>query len=166
MLEHSANPLKALREWMRVVRPGGALLLVLPHKEGTFDHRRPTTALDHLEADLANGTTEDDLTHLPEVLQLHDLARDPLAGSRESFERRSRSNATNRGMHQHVFDTRSAVEMLLRQGLRIISIEAKLPFHVILLALKDPRGSEPERGRALLRDALRRSPFPSDRHGS
>ena len=30
--------------------PGGILVLVLPHKAGTFDHRRPTTALDHLIA--------------------------------------------------------------------------------------------------------------------
>jgi SAM-dependent methyltransferase len=29
-LEHFANPVKALKEWQRIVRPGGGLILVLP----------------------------------------------------------------------------------------------------------------------------------------
>ena len=29
-LEHFANPVKAIKEWQRVLRPGGALILVLP----------------------------------------------------------------------------------------------------------------------------------------
>ena len=39
VLEHLANPLGALRTWSRAVRPGGHLLLVVPHRDGTFDHR-------------------------------------------------------------------------------------------------------------------------------
>ena len=34
-----------------VTGAGGALLLVVPHREGTFDHRRPVTELEHLVAD-------------------------------------------------------------------------------------------------------------------
>src|ERR1700689_1629058 len=41
VLEHIANPLRALQEWRRVVRPGGHVLLIMPHRDNTFDHRRP-----------------------------------------------------------------------------------------------------------------------------
>ncbi len=44
-LEHFANPVKALKEWQRVLRPGGSLILVLPHYEKTFDHRRRLTSV-------------------------------------------------------------------------------------------------------------------------
>src|SRR5437660_12035295 len=33
-LEHIANPLQALKEWKRVSRKDGILLLLLPHKDG------------------------------------------------------------------------------------------------------------------------------------
>ncbi|HEX4426176.1 MAG TPA: class I SAM-dependent methyltransferase, partial [Terriglobales bacterium] len=47
-LEHVANPLRALREWKRVLKENGLLMLVLPHKDGTFDWRRPPTPLSHM----------------------------------------------------------------------------------------------------------------------
>jgi SAM-dependent methyltransferase len=34
MLEHSANPLKVLLEWKRVLKTDGVMVLVLPHKDG------------------------------------------------------------------------------------------------------------------------------------
>ena len=40
-LEHVANAIKALTEWKRVIKTGGALVLVLPNKQSNFDHRRP-----------------------------------------------------------------------------------------------------------------------------
>src|SRR3954463_13199512 len=42
-LEHVANPVKALLEWKRVLKPGGILILILPKKESTFDHKRDYT---------------------------------------------------------------------------------------------------------------------------
>lgn len=76
-IEHLANPLKAIKEWKRVVKPNGYFLFVVPNKEGTFDHLRPVTTIDHLIQDLKNDIKEDDNTHFEEVLELHDLTRDP-----------------------------------------------------------------------------------------
>jgi SAM-dependent methyltransferase len=122
-LEHVANPLRALREWVRVVEPGGALLLVLPNPASNFDHRRPVTAFEHLLDDERRGTGEDDLTHLPEILALHDLARDPWAGGREAFERRSRDNLRHRGLHHHVFDAALLARAAAHVGLQPLRLD-------------------------------------------
>ena len=50
VIEHFFDPIKALKEWHRVVRPGGYIFLIVPHKERTFDKERPRTALKELIA--------------------------------------------------------------------------------------------------------------------
>lgn len=103
-LEHSANPLKVLIRFIMAVKSGGLILLVLPKKEVTFDHKRKVTTYTHLYEDYKNNMGEDDLTHLPEILELHDLSLDLPAGTLEQFKERSLKNHENRGLHQHVFD--------------------------------------------------------------
>jgi len=103
-LEHVANPLKAIEEWIRVLKKGGLLFLVLPNKEYCFDHNRSVTDFSHLLSDYQNNTSEHDLTHLDEILELHDLNMDKIAGSLEQFKERSLKNFENRALHQHIFD--------------------------------------------------------------
>lgn len=103
-LEHIANPVKALLEWKRVIKPGGIIILVLPRKESNFDHSRPITTFEHVKDDYENKLTEEDLTHLNEILELHDLKRDPHGGSAENFKKRCLKNFENRCLHHHVFD--------------------------------------------------------------
>lgn len=103
-LEHLANPLRALAEWQRVVRPGGHILLVLPRKESNFDHRRAVTPFAHLRDDLQRGTDEHDLSHLDEIVRLHDQSMDAASGDADAFLARSRKNFENRCLHHHVFD--------------------------------------------------------------
>jgi hypothetical protein len=133
-LEHFANPVKALQEWKRVTRPGGALVLVLPDYSKTFDRRRMPTEVDHMFADFEGDTPEDDLTHLPEVLEKHDLSIDPGVGSAEEFRRRSLDNFNNRCMHHHVFDQNNSRELLTRCGMEVLAVELAQPCHLFLLA--------------------------------
>jgi SAM-dependent methyltransferase len=165
MLEHSANPLAALFGWKRVLRENGRLLLVLPHRDGTFDHRRPVTNLEHLVQDFSNQVDENDQTHLDEILRLHDLRRDPAQPSRDHFERWIFENHVNRGAHQHVFDMRSAVEMLNYTGFQIIDVEAARPFHICLLAGRLAESATFDNSEFLKFDGPRyqRSPFRTDR---
>ncbi|MDP9128260.1 MAG: class I SAM-dependent methyltransferase, partial [Pseudomonadota bacterium] len=50
VLEHFLDPIKALNEWYRVIKPGGYLFLIVPHKDRTFDKHRSRTTLDELLA--------------------------------------------------------------------------------------------------------------------
>lgn len=135
-LEHVANPLLALREWGRVTRSGGHLVLLLPNKQWTFDHRRPTTSFAHLKADFDQGVGEEDLTHIDEILQLHDLRRDPAAGSETEFRARSLRNPENRCLHHHVFDLSLIQEALESAGWKPLHIEEVMPLHFLALAQK------------------------------
>jgi SAM-dependent methyltransferase len=136
VLEHIANPIKALRECMRVVKENGIVILVIPQKERTFDHKRPVTTLEHLIQDDKNNTPENDLTHLPEILELHDLKRDSVSKDRTYFEKKCKENAIHRYMHQHVFDKQLAVDLVSYMGLQVLSVEIKRPYHIFLIAQK------------------------------
>jgi SAM-dependent methyltransferase len=160
VLEHVANPLRALEEWTRVLNAAGVMVLVVPHKEGTFDHRRPVTTLNHLIDDYVNGTEEDDLTHLQESLALHDFARDPKLTNSCELATRCADNVNHRWLHHHVFNTRLVGQMIDRAGLQICSLEALKPHHIVVVAVK----ATPVNNSRLLADArsYRRSPFAGD----
>ncbi len=164
-LEHVANPLLALYEWKRVLRPGGHLVLVLPHLENTFDHRRPVTTLQHLEADFAASTPEDDDTHFQEFIALCDLARVPERFSRRELEERTHNQAENRALHHHVFDTDLVVSVLHRAGFQLVMVETALPFHIV--AIGSVGVIPPDNGPFLSRTARwrDRSVFRRDRTG-
>jgi SAM-dependent methyltransferase len=48
VIEHFYDPISAVKEWLRVVRPSGYVYIIAPHKERTFDRDRPRTALSEL----------------------------------------------------------------------------------------------------------------------
>lgn len=158
--EHYANPLKALKEWKRVVRNNGALLLIVPHKDNTFDHRRPITTIEHLIEDEQRQIGEDDTTHFEEVIQLHDLVRDPARISREALMKRTYANLENRCVHHHVFNTQLLAAALQYTGWTIKKVNWMNPYHIIMLA-QNIEGA-PDNTRWIQPQAFMNSPFPSD----
>lgn len=103
-LEHIANPLKALKEFSRITKAGGKVVVVVPKKEATFDHNRECTLFEHLLEDYANGIGEDDLSHLAEIIEKHDYSMDTACGGKEKFIERAEKNIENRCLHHHVFE--------------------------------------------------------------
>lgn len=135
-LEHCANTLKTVKEWLRVVKKGGAILLILPHKRYTFDLNRPITTFEHLLKDLENDVDETDLTHLDEILELHDLNRDLAAGSKEQFINRSLANHKNRCLHHHVFDFDLLRKIYKYYQVKVIDMSFENYNHQIILGIK------------------------------
>jgi len=57
VIEHFPNPIKALLEWNRVIRTGGVIFMIIPHKDRTFDQGASCTTLEHLISDYRNNET-------------------------------------------------------------------------------------------------------------
>ena len=135
-LEHCANALKTVEEWCRVVKKNGAILLVLPDKRFTFDHKRPVTEFKHLLDDYKNNVNEHDLTHLNEILNLHDLDKDHSAGTIEQFKNRSLDNFNNRCLHQHIFDFDLLQQVFKFYNIETLDVTFAKPYHQIILGIK------------------------------
>lgn len=133
VIEHLANPLKALLEWKRVIKSGGVMVIVFPNKDLTFDHKRQPTTIDHVINDFKNNVDERDLSHLMEIIALHDITLDPEAGTFKDFVIRSLKNYEYRCLHHHVF-TLSSLTKLLKEflGMEII-FAGELPLNNLII---------------------------------
>jgi SAM-dependent methyltransferase len=58
VLEHVANPVKAVREVFRICRSGGIVVISIPDKDYTFDRGRELTTWEHLWSDYVGDVRE------------------------------------------------------------------------------------------------------------
>lgn len=131
-IEHIANPLKAIHQWLLKLKESGILVLIAPRKESNFDHKRETVKFEHILDDFNKNVEENDLTHLEEILKLHDLEMDPPAGTYEQFKKRSFDNYKNRCLHHHVFDLDILTKMFEYFNLKIIYTENIISDYIII----------------------------------
>ena len=121
-LEHSANPLKAILEWRRVLKDHGKIILVVPCKESNFDHKRLDTKFETILNAYTNNFDESDLSNLQEILDCHDIDLDPGVRTFEEFRKRSLLNFQNRCLHHHVYSNKLLKEILAYTNFEIIDI--------------------------------------------
>jgi len=110
-LEHIANPLRAVNEWLRIVKNGGYIVIIVPEKSVCFDHKRNYSNFSTLLSQYEKNVGEDDLSTLAEILTNHDLNMDPPAGNLESFTKRSLDNFNNRCLHHYVYNDELLMEI-------------------------------------------------------
>ncbi len=48
-LEHFYDPVSAIDEWLRLVKPGKYVVMIIPHKERTFDSNKACTSIAEFE---------------------------------------------------------------------------------------------------------------------
>jgi len=70
MIEHCQNPIGALENFLRVVKPGGIVYMGVPDKRYIFDVDRPMTSLDHLIRDYKEGPEWSKVSHYNEYVRL------------------------------------------------------------------------------------------------
>jgi SAM-dependent methyltransferase len=122
VLEHVANPVAALAEWCRVLRPGGIIYVVVPDRRATWEHQRALTPVAHLLDDYLDGTTASDATHIDEFVFQADWSlyspRTPAAdvSARQADLARGMHEAVARGedinIHFHTFEPENFRELL------------------------------------------------------
>jgi len=164
MIEHTANPIKALKEWIRVVKPNGHLIVLITHKNGKFEHRRPIKSLEKMIKEYERDVDENDFKHLDEILELHDRSMDLEAGTLTEFSERSRHNYENRCLHHHVFNTYLVADLFDYLELNIVGIEAIAPLHILIVAQKLQKDIIPDNRELLnhLHSYKWKTPFASD----
>jgi len=135
-LEHIANPIKTLKNGYDVLKKEGKIILVLPDKDFTFDHKRPYTTFEHLRQDFNTETDENDTTHFEEVIQLHDIAKDSYLNSVDELISRTKDNFSNRCIHHHVYSLELLSELLIYCGFKVTYQQKANPFHLVIIGEK------------------------------
>lgn len=112
VIEHTRDPIGAIGNAYKKLRPGGTLLLVTPDMRRTFDRERPLTPLAHLIEDFKEPSHDRDAEHHQ---HFHKFS---FPAPPELYERRwSTSWSTQQPIHHHTWVYNSFAEMVewLRQ---------------------------------------------------
>lgn len=67
MLEHVPNPFEAVKNWIRVLKRGGVLIVSVPDKRFTFDKHRCVTDVEHFVRDFEEGPAWSSEAHYRDV---------------------------------------------------------------------------------------------------
>jgi predicted SAM-dependent methyltransferase len=116
-LEHCQDPIRALANHFRVLKPDGILYLALPDKRYSFDCDRPSTVLEHLWRDYQEGPEWSRQQHVEEYVRLVQKVRDPA----EVDKGVARLLKTDYSIHYHVWSEIEMIEFLasVRQRLAL-----------------------------------------------
>ena len=146
VLEHMPNTIAALKEWLRVLKPGGTLFIVLPHAEKTIDQHRQVTTLDHLIADYEAGIDSSDRTHFDEIKEgwsklppWEDEFRAEWGAEPWDWDFRIEHGV----IHYHVWTQNEILELFYHLGLQILYVNDEVPDRpdsFMVVARKPPAG--------------------------
>lgn len=108
-IEHCQDPIGALLNMFRVLKPDGVLYLALPDKRYTFDADRPITPLAHVLADHRDGPRRSQRQHCEEWVRLVDRIENRDEAEAKIVDLMER----NHPIHFHVWTQTEMLELLL-----------------------------------------------------
>lgn len=126
-LEHCANPIQTIANFLRVLRPGGILFLAVPNKTYTFDFHRPLTGFETLKRTWETGV-RDDRPELYEEWILKVKRSRPETAKYDAAQLMRQ----NYSIHYNVWDVPAFLEFFFR-----IRQEAGLPFDLLSMVTSE-----------------------------
>jgi SAM-dependent methyltransferase len=127
-IEHCEDPIGALRNQLRVLKPSGILFLAVPEMRQTIDHARPVTSIEHLVKDHRDGGRASRLDHYREWATMVSVPLGSVPAD-QAEQHAHELAARDYSIHFHVW-TLGAFDQLLR----FCRSTVDLPFEVIELA--------------------------------
>jgi SAM-dependent methyltransferase len=125
MIEHTRNPIGAIGNMFRVLKPNGILYMAVPDKRFTFDAERTLTSYEHLKRDYFESPEWSDAEHYLDWITGVGKERD----ESEAGRRASEIQAGRANIHFHVWTQREFIELVLslRRDFQLpIEIEAMI----------------------------------------
>jgi predicted SAM-dependent methyltransferase len=123
VLEHLENPVLAMVNFNRVLRPNGILFICLPDKRDTFDKTRQLTPFSHIAEDYKNGPQSSRDEHLRDWA----VNVEALKSEEQILNRINHLKAISGHIHFHVWSQKEMFEMFNR-----LVDDFKLPLELLL----------------------------------
>lgn len=108
VFEHMKDPIGALLNWIRVIKPGGILYLSVPDISNPLDTGRDLTTLEHLIADNLDGSDSGDFYHFIECAKHWNK----LSDEREIQRIAQENYEKDYSIHYHTFNGESLDKIL------------------------------------------------------
>lgn len=125
VIEHIEDPIRAISNFVRVLRQEGTVLLIVPNRHYTFDVNRPPTSIEHVFRDHCAGPAWSRRAHYEEWVHVVENINAPQA-ARARIDELERSRYA---IHFHVWNP-SEFTALIAEVRRLSSI----PFDVVFFA--------------------------------
>lgn len=106
-IEHCMDPIGAIENHLRALKPGGILFMGVPDKRDTFDKDRPVTTPEHLARDYSEGGAVSRHEHFQEWVAM----MDKLSG-KAAADRVKELEDMDYSIHFHVWTPWEFVELL------------------------------------------------------
>ncbi|MDP4147904.1 MAG: methyltransferase domain-containing protein [Bacteroidota bacterium] len=106
VIEHLRNPLQAMETAWTRLKPEGKLVLMVPHRDLTFDKNRDITSLEHIVLDYERPLKERDFMHFYDFYENAFVAPNPFEKAVEMF------NSDASDIHYHTWNEGSFLEMV------------------------------------------------------
>jgi SAM-dependent methyltransferase len=152
-IEHCQNPIGALLNMFRVLKPGGVLYLAIPDKRHSFDVDRPSTPLAHLMRDYEEGPAWSRRQHFEEWTRLVNKVQDDAAAEIEIAQ----NMCMDYSIHFHVWTQADMFEFIVALR-RMASFEVEVSLRheteAIFILRKEQKTREAEEFQQMLDQTL------------
>lgn len=123
VLEHLPDPIRALREWYRVMNEGGHLFLFMPHPERCFDKDRQTSTIEQMKAAYDRKADLNDDSAWAEWEEK--VIKPGLAPQYQGFSKED--TLSKNLLHRWVFTPKSLEQLLSQERWEVLEVMETVP---------------------------------------